>query len=122
MAKAYVKFQAPKELSDKALQLVEMARNTGKLRRGLNEATKTVERGAAKLIVIAEDVEPEEIIMHLPMLCDEKKIHYIYVPSKLELGRASGIDVQTAAIAITDAGEGKDLLTEIVSNLGKVKS
>lgn len=122
MAKAYIKLEVPKELSDKALQLIEMARNSGKLRRGLNEATKSVERGTAKLIVIAGDIEPEEIVMHLPMLCEEKKIHYIFVPSKLELGRASGIDVQSAAITILDAGEGKDLLAEIVHGVSKLKS
>ncbi len=122
MGKSYVKMEVPKELSDKALQLVEMARNGGKLRRGTNETTKLVERGQAKLVVIASDVEPEEIIMHLPVLCDEKKIDYVFVPSKLELGRASGIDVQSAAIAVIDPGEGKDILAEINGGLHKLKS
>jgi len=122
MAKAYVKFDVPKELSDKVLQLVEIAKNTGKLRRGTNETTKSVERGQAKLVVIAEDIEPEEIAMHIPILCEEKKIYYVYVPSKLDLGRASGIDVQSATVAIIDPGEGKDLLSEITSSVEKLKT
>ena len=121
MTKTYVKFSVPKDLSDKILQAVETAKNTGKIRRGTNETTKAVEKGISQLVVIAGDVEPEEIVMHLPALCDEKKIPYVYVPNKLELGRASGIDVQSAAIAIVDAGEGKDLIKDIVSSLNQLK-
>ena len=121
MPKKYVKFSVPKELSDKALQLVEISKNTGKLRRGTNESTKAIERGEAKLVIIAEDVEPEEIVMHLPVLCEEKKVPYIYVPSKLELGRSSGIDVSAASICIIDPGEGKEQLRDILKNLEKIK-
>jgi large subunit ribosomal protein L7Ae len=122
MAKAYVKFTVPKELSDKVLQLVEIVKNTGKLKRGTNETTKSVERNLAKLVVIAEDVDPEEIVMHLPILCEEKKVSYVYVPSKLELGKASGIDVAAASVAIIDPGEGKDLLSEIIDSIEKLKA
>lgn len=121
MPKAYVKFQVPKELSDKVLQAIESARNTGKIRKGTNETTKSIERGAAQLVAIAEDVEPEEIVMHLPALCEEKKIQYVYVPSKLELGRAAGIDVGSAAISIVEVGEAKDLLKEIVKKIEEIK-
>lgn len=122
MPKAYVKFQVPKDLSDKILQVVETAKNTGKIRKGMNEATKAIEKGIAQLVVIAEDVEPEEIVMHLPALCDEKKIHYTYVPSKLELGRAAGIDVGSAAIAIVEPGEAKELLKEIIKRIDGLKA
>jgi len=121
MPKSYVKFEVPKELSDKVLQAVEMAKNSGRVRRGVNETTKSIERSQAQLVVIAEDVEPEEIVMHLPTLCEEKKIPYIYVPSKLELGRSSGIDVSASAVAIVDPGEGKNLLKEILKSLEEIK-
>ena len=121
MPKSYVKFEVPKELSDKVLQAVEMAKKSGRVRRGVNETTKSIERSQAQLVVIAEDVEPEEIVMHLPTLCEEKKIPYIYVPSKLELGRSSGIDVSASAVAIVDPGEGKNLLKEILKSLEEIK-
>src|SRR3989304_3229330 len=121
MPKAYVKFSVPKELSNKVLQTLEAAKNSGKLRRGINETTKAIEKSQAQLVVIAEDIEPEEIAMHLPVLCDEKKIPYVYVPSKQELGRASGIDVQSAAIAIVDAGEAKDAMHDIVKSITRWK-
>lgn len=121
MPKAYVKFQVPKELSDKVLQAVEMAKNTGIIKKGTNETTKAVERGEAQLVVIAEDVEPEEIVMHLPALCEEKKIPYVYAPSKAELGRAAGIDVASASVCIVEAGEGKDLIKDIVKAIEELK-
>src|SRR3972149_8807022 len=122
MPKSYVKFSISKELADKVLQAVEMAKNTGKIRRGTNETTKAIEKGIAQLVVIAEDVDPEEIVMHLPALCDEKKIPYVYVPNKVELGRATGIDVSAAAIGITDPGEGKNLLKDIAKGIEAAKS
>ena len=121
MPKSYVKFQVPKDLSDKVLQAIESAKNSGKLRRGTNESTKAIEKGIAQLVAIAEDVEPEEIVMHLPALCEEKKIPYVYISSKLELGRAAGIDVGSAAITIVDAGEGKDVLKEALKKLEEMK-
>jgi large subunit ribosomal protein L7Ae len=121
MPKAYQKFEVPKELAEKILRLVEIAKNTGKVKRGVNETTKAVERGLAKLVVIAEDVDPEEIVMHLPVLCEEKKVPYGYVPSKLELGRVAGIDVAASSVAIIDVGEEKELLEEVVKKLEELK-
>ena len=120
MPKAYVKFEVPNELKEKVLQAVEVARNSGKIRKGTNETTKAIERGLAKLVVIAEDVEPEEIVMHLPPLCEEKKIPYVYVSSKAELGRAAGIDVAAASACIIEEGDAKELVKEIVEEVAKI--
>ena len=120
MQKTDMKYDVPKEVSDKVLQAVEAAKNTGKVRKGTNETTKSIERGDAKLVVIAGDVQPEEVVMHLPPLCNEKKIPYVYVPSKTELGRAAGLDVGTAAIAIADAGNGKDIFKDVISQIEKL--
>ena len=58
----------------KVLDIVEIARTSGKIRKGANEATKAIEKGDAKLVVYAGDVNPKEVIMHLPLLCKEKNI------------------------------------------------
>ncbi|NJE10631.1 50S ribosomal protein L7Ae [Thermococcus sp. MAR1] len=114
MAKpSYVKFEVPAELAEKALEAVELARDTGRIRKGTNETTKAVERGQAKLVIIAEDVDPEEIVAHLPPLCEEKEIPYIYVPSKKELGAAAGIEVPSASVAIVEPGKGRELVEDI---------
>ena len=74
---SYVKFEASKELMDKALEALETAKDTGKIKKGTNEVTKAVERGNAKLVLIGGDVNPPEIVMHLPMICEEKGITLI---------------------------------------------
>ncbi len=119
MAKSYVNFQTPASLKNKILEAVEEARNTGKVRKGTNEATKAIERGDAKFVVIAEDVDPEEIVMHLPMLCVEKRVPYAFTPEKASLGKAAGLSVPTAAIAITKLGNAEALVKEIISELPK---
>ncbi|AHL22241.1 MULTISPECIES: 50S ribosomal protein L7Ae [Thermococcus] len=118
MAKpSYVKFEVPQELAEKALEAVEIARDTGRIRKGTNETTKAVERGQAKLVIIAEDVDPEEIVAHLPPLCEEKEIPYIYVPSKKELGAAAGIEVPAASVAIIEPGKARELVEEIATKV-----
>jgi large subunit ribosomal protein L7Ae len=114
-------FEIPKDLVDKVLQAVEIAKNTGKIKKGTNETTKAIERGHAKLVIIAKDVDPKEIVMHLPVLCEEKKCEYVYVPSKEELGRAAGINVATASACIIEPGEAKDMLEEIIKKVKTIK-
>ncbi len=114
----YVRFETPKELVDRTYQVVELARDSGKVRKGTNEVTKLVERGEAQMVVMAEDVAPEEILAHLPLLCEEKGVPYTYVPSKQELGIAAGLGKATASCCILDAGKAKPSLEELV---GKVK-
>ena len=89
------------------LDLIEIARETGKIRKGINETTKAIERGQAKIVAIAGDIDPPEIAMHIPALCEEKKIDFCKISSKSELGRAAGITVGTSAVAVIDLGEGK---------------
>ncbi|MDH5443217.1 MAG: 50S ribosomal protein L7Ae [Candidatus Hadarchaeaceae archaeon] len=117
----YVRFEVPKELADKAYEAIESARDTGKLRKGTNETTKAVERKQAALVIIAEDVEPAEIVAHLPPLCDEKGVPYIYVPNKRELGAAAGIDIGAAAITIAEAGQATAVVKEIVERIRELK-
>ncbi|MDO8056215.1 MAG: 50S ribosomal protein L7Ae [Candidatus Hermodarchaeota archaeon] len=117
MSKPHVKFTAPKELQDIAYEIVEVARDTGKVRKGTNETTKAVERAIAKFVVIAEDVDPPEIIFHLPIMCQEKNIAFIYVASKQQLGRALGIDVPSASAAIIESGDAQRLIDDLSKKL-----
>ena len=86
-------------------EIIETAKKTGKIDKGVNEVTKSIERGVAKLVVYAEDVNPKEIVQHLPILCKEKNIPCITVDSKQKLGVAAGINVGTSAIAVIESGK-----------------
>ncbi|AFH42441.1 MULTISPECIES: 50S ribosomal protein L7Ae [Fervidicoccus] len=118
----YVTFNVPPEIADETYKLLEKVKQSGKIKKGTNETTKAVERGVAKLVVIAEDVDPPEVVAHLPLLCDEKKIPYTYVPSKKKLGESVGIDVQAAAVAIIDPGDAKEGLNSLISKISELRS
>ncbi|MEM4521392.1 MAG: 50S ribosomal protein L7Ae [Candidatus Bathyarchaeia archaeon] len=117
----YVKFEVPPELANAAYEAISVAQRTGKVKRGTNETTKAVERGLAKLVVIAEDVDPPEVVAHLPLLCDERKVPYVYVPSKAKLGSAAGIEVAAASACIIDPGQAADLVKEIIEKVQKIR-
>ena len=85
--------------------IVEKARKTGKIEKGTNEVTKAVERGTAKLVVVASDVEPKEIIQHLPILCKEKGVKFGEVDSRQKLGISAGVPVSTSSVVIIEAGD-----------------
>jgi len=85
--------------------VIEKASKTGKVDKGINEVTKSVERGVARLVVISKDVSPKELVQHLPILCKEKGIKLIEADSKQKLGIAVGIGVSCASVAVIEAGE-----------------
>ncbi len=121
MAQMYIRFEVPAELSNKALEALEMARDTGKIKKGTNEVTKAIERGIAKLVIIGEDINPPEIVMHLPALCEEKNTPYIYVKKQVELGAACGLSVGSGAAAIVEPGKGKELVEEVAQKVQALK-
>ena len=113
----FVRFDVPAELATMSLEALEMARDTGRIKKGTNEATKAIERGVARLVIVGEDVTPPEIVAHIPALCEEKKTPYIYVKKQSELGAAAGLSVKSAAAAIVEPGKAKELLDEIVQKV-----
>ena len=85
--------------------IIEKARKTGKIEKGTNEVTKAIERGTAKLVVYASDVDPKEIVQHLPLLCKEKNITCKEVDSRQKLGIAVGIKVPASSVAVIELGD-----------------
>jgi large subunit ribosomal protein L7Ae len=110
---AYQKFEPGDSLAEKTYDAVEEAESSGTVEIGTNEVTKSIERNEAELVVIASDVSPEEIVMHLPALCEERDIPYTFVPDKEELGLAAGINVQSAAVAVTATGSAEDDIEDV---------
>jgi large subunit ribosomal protein L7Ae len=102
-----------KDSIDKALEAIELAKKSGKIKKGINEVTKVIERGHAKFVAIAKDVNPQEVIMHLPPLCEEKEVKFVVVNSKEDLGAAAGLQVGTSAVTIVQEGDAKDTIKSI---------
>jgi large subunit ribosomal protein L7Ae len=117
----YVDYDVPADLEDDALDALEVARDTGAVKKGTNETTKAVERGNADLVYIAEDVQPEEVVMHLPELSDEKDIPFVFVGQQDDLGHAAGLEVGSAAAAITDAGDAREDIDDMAEKIEELR-
>ncbi|NGM69262.1 50S ribosomal protein L7ae [Natronolimnobius sp. AArcel1] len=113
----YVNTDIPADLADDALEALEVARDTGRVKKGTNESTKAIERGNADLVFVAEDVSPEEIVMHIPDLADEKGIPVVFIETQDDVGHAAGLEVGSAAAAIVDTGEADGDVEDIANKL-----
>jgi large subunit ribosomal protein L7Ae len=121
---SFIKFKVPEKLQEQiknALSVVAEAKD-GKIRKGMNEVTKSIERGNAKFVIMAEDVSPPEILFHVPLLCEEKEVPYAYITTKKALGSAVKINIGASSIVVENLGAGNDnLLSEIVKQLDGLK-
>jgi len=121
---SYIKFKVPDKLKTKiksTLATITSSKDS-KIRKGMNEVTKSIERGIAKFVVMAEDVSPPEILFHIPLLCEEKHVPFAYLSTKKELGNAVKINVGSSAIAVDNLGSGNGkILNEITKQLDSLK-
>ena len=103
---------ADSALTNQILDLVQQASHYKQLKKGANEATKTLNRGICEFIIMAADIEPIEIVLHLPLLCEDKNVPYVFVPSKIALGRACGVSRAVVAASVT-TNEARELQSQI---------
>ncbi len=115
---------APKPLTKQILELIATAANFKKVKKGANESTKTLNRGITELIVLAADAEPIEILLHLPLLCEDKNVPYVFVSSQKALGRACGVSRPVIAVSIMKEDQGQNkwgkTIQEIRSQIEKL--
>ena len=105
----HIEFETPKDVQDSVYELVKLVGSgEGRLKKGSNEVTKAAERGTAQMIVMAENVNPAELLAHIPLICKEKKIPFIYVEDQAYLAEAAGMSsgAKTAAIALMEVSKG----------------
>ena len=107
----HIAFETPKDVQDNVYELVKLVGSgNGRLKKGSNEVTKAAERGTAKMIVMAENVNPAELLAHIPLICKEKNIPFIYVEDQAYLAEAAGMSTgaKTAAIALMEIDKGAE--------------
>ena len=97
--------------------LIERTKKTGKIEKGTNEVTKAIERGTAKLVAYGADVEPKEIVQHIPIICKEKEIPCVEADKKEKIGIAVGLNVSCASAVIIEAGDAEADLEGFVKSL-----
>ena len=117
----HIAFETPKDIQEQVYELVKAIGKDGrgKIKKGANEVTKAAERGIASMIVMAENVNPGELLAHVPMICKEKGIPFIYVEDQGYLADSAGMTAgtRTAAIAVLDVDkEAQDIFNEVKSH------
>jgi large subunit ribosomal protein L7Ae len=116
----YVKFYVPPEIAQLTYEAVKLAHETGRVKRGVREVTRWLEKNrGAILVIIAEDVDPPDLVAHLPFLCEERGVPYIYVPSREVLGRVMDIK-QASCAAIVNPGQADNHVYQILVWLEKM--
>ena len=108
---------ATKKSSKKIHKLVKKASSAKIVRRGVKEVVKALRKGEKGFCVIAGDISPIDVISHLPIMCEDRSIPYIYVPSKIDLGAAAATKRPTSCVLISPKDgfsekEAYDKLTE----------
>jgi large subunit ribosomal protein L7Ae len=116
----FVKFQVPEALRTLQAEVLGRVNKSGKIKIGINEVTKTIERGTAKLVLIAEDVSPAEVVMHIPVLCKNKNVPFSYVLTREELGKVVGISAKASSIAVTDEGVVKKEFASLLDKISEI--
>ena len=114
----HIAFETPSDIQEQVYEMIKSVGKDGRgrLKKGANEVTKAAARGTAKMVVMAENVNPGELLAHIPMICKEKSIPFIYVEDQAYLAEAAGMSIgtRTAAIAVMDVDkEAEDKFKEV---------
>ncbi|CAI0528302.1 unnamed protein product [Linum tenue] len=91
---------AGKKLSKRTFKLVRRAAEHKCLKRGVKEVVKSIRRGGKGICIIAGNISPIDVITHVPILCEESEIPYIYVPSKEDLATAGNTKRPTCCVLV----------------------
>ena len=112
---------AGKKLAKKALKTIKKAAKAKMIRRGVKEVVKAIKKGEKGLVIIAGDISPIDVISHLPVLCEECDVPYIFVPSKVDLGAAGQTKRPTSCTLVCTGGADVDGLDEVLKEVTAAK-
>ncbi|TQS37594.1 hypothetical protein Golomagni_01927 [Golovinomyces magnicellulatus] len=112
---------ADEKITKKVLKSVKKASKNKTLKRGVKEVVKALRKSpqgvgiiSAKCVVIlAADISPMDVISHIPILCEDHNIPYIFVASRAELGSASNTKRPTSVVMVTETRVGSKK-TEVI--------
>lgn len=92
---------ASKKLNKKVLKSVKKASKTKQARRGVKEVVKALRKGEKGVVIIAGDIWPADVVSHLPVLCEDNKVPYVFIPSKEDLGHAGSTKRPTSCVMVS---------------------
>ncbi|XP_031566694.1 H/ACA ribonucleoprotein complex subunit 2-like protein [Actinia tenebrosa] len=108
---------ASRKLTKKVYKVVKKATKAKSLRRGVKEVVKAIRKGEKGLVILAGDVSPIDVISHIPIMCEDSKLPYVYVPSKVDLGASSMTKRPTSIVLIKPHQDIKESYEECVETV-----
>lgn len=112
------------KLTKRCLKLTQKAAKAKSLRRGVKEVQKALRKNeTGGVCFIAGNITPIDVITHIPILCEENEIPYVYVPAKEELGAAGGTKRPTSVVLIVPKKDDEalmELLAKVKKDIAKV--
>lgn len=112
---------ASEAIRNKILKLSRHLNREKNLKRGVKDVVKSIRKGAKGIVILAADVSPVDVISHIPILCEENGIPYIYVRSRMELGIAAETKKPTSVV-LMQAPKDKALEEKYTKLHAKIKS
>lgn len=100
----FAKPLAPKKTNKKVLKIVKKASKAKHVKRGVKEVVKALRKGEKGLVIIAGDISPPDVISHIPVLCEDSTVPYLFIPSKEDLGTAGATKRPTSCVMIVPGG------------------
>ncbi|XP_039631365.1 H/ACA ribonucleoprotein complex subunit 2-like protein [Polypterus senegalus] len=99
---------ASRKLSKKLYKCIKKASKMKQIRRGVKEVQKFINKGEKGIVVLAGDTLPIDVYCHIPVLCEDKSIPYVYIPSKVDLGSSAGSKRPTCVLMIKQHDDYQD--------------
>lgn len=113
---------ASEKLCKKVLKLCKKATKKKQVKRGVKEVVKAIRKKTRGVCILAGDISPIDVITHLPILCEDNDIPYVYVPSKEDLASAGQTKRPTSCLLImSKPAKGGDVDEELQSLYGDVE-
>ena len=100
------------KLTKKLLKLTKKGMREKLVKRGVKETVKAVRKGAKGIVIIAADISPIDVLSHLPILCEDKQVPYMYVRSRAEIGEACKTKRPTSCVMICKPEKSQESVTE----------
>ncbi|XP_075398169.1 H/ACA ribonucleoprotein complex subunit 2 [Tenrec ecaudatus] len=91
---------ASRRLTRKLYKCIKKAVKQKQIRRGVKEVQKFLNKGEKGIMILAGDTLPVEVYCHLPVMCEDRNLPYVYIPSKTDLGAAAGSKRPTCVIMV----------------------
>lgn len=111
---------ASKKSTKRVHKLVKKATKAKVVRRGVKEVVKALRKGEKGFCIIAGDISPIDVISHLPIMCEDRQVPYLYVPSKQDLGAAAATKRPTSCVLIPQKKDFEDLYDKLVKEATKI--